>query len=382
MHSTNGGQARRVLFIVNSLRYGGAEKHVVSLLNHLDTQTFRLSLAYLKPENDLLPQISSERLESIRYVNAVGKFGGGAVRRLATQIDASDIDVVVCTNMYSMLYGVLASRLSKRRPRVMEVFHSTLIQGLKYKLHMAFYWPIFRMCDLLVYVCENQRGYWRAKGLRAAADAVVYNGIDVNHFSSILSVEEKIQLRCQYGIEPSDYLIGICAALRPEKAHGDLIEAVARLRLAGIAAKCLFVGEGVERTNLERHIAALNLQEHVKITGFQADVRPLIAICDVMTLVSHSETFSISALESMALGKPMVMSRIGGADEQVQPGINGYLFEAGDIDQLTATLAKLADVRERRAMGERASAIVAEKFSLNSMVTRFAALLSDEAVKA
>ena len=103
-----------------------------------------------------------------------------------------------------------------------------------------------------------------------------------------------------------------------------------RLRDSGVPAKVLIIGDGPRRGEIERQIAELQLTGHAVIAGHRNDVRPYIACCDVMTLTSHVvETFSIAALESMALGKPMVLTRIGGAEEQVRHGTNGFLYERG-----------------------------------------------------
>ncbi|MBK8286533.1 MAG: glycosyltransferase, partial [Ahniella sp.] len=126
-----------------------------------------------------------------------------------------------------------------------------------------------------------------------------------------------------------------------------------------MAARCLVIGDGEERANVERRIAELGLESAVVIVGFQSDVRPWVAACDVMAIVSHAvETFSISALESMALERPMIMSRIGGAEEQVSDGVNGFVFDAGDIGALTDCLRKCSDSAERVRLGTNARTVV------------------------
>jgi glycosyltransferase involved in cell wall biosynthesis len=171
-------------------------------------------------------------------------------------------------------------------------------------------------------------------------------------------------------------VIGICSGLRPEKAHGDLLQALARLRERGVAAKALLIGDGPERPHIESVAAELGLREHVVITGFKEDVRPYIACCDVMTLVSHTETFSLAALESMALAKPLVMSDIGGASEQVVHGQTGLLFEPHDIAALTEQLTTLGSAALRARMGAAAERRVRELFSLRTMTSGFTAQMS------
>jgi glycosyltransferase involved in cell wall biosynthesis len=114
------------------------------------------------------------------------------------------------------------------------------------------------------------------------------------------------------------------------------------------------------------------LQGKVVVAGFQADVRPIIAACDVMTLTSHSvETFSLAALESMSLCKPIVTTSIGGAQEQVTHGVNGLLFSPGDVDALTKHLASLATADARANIGSAAPSVVRAQFTLTKMVAAY-----------
>lgn len=368
-----GNRRIHLLFIVNSLQFGGAEKHVVTLLNRLDVARFQLSLVYLKHQETLLQQIDLARLEGrVSCAHVAGKVDLRAVRDLATQIDGDAIDIVVCTNTYSLLYGWLARIRSRHHPRLVEVFHSTDLGTLKDKLQMQIYRPLFFACDMLVYVCESQRGFWRARALRARREAVIHNGVDIERFVDRFAPEETARLRQAHGFSAADYVVGLCAVMRPEKAHADLLQAVMRLRVSGIDIKCLFIGDGPERPAIEAQIRAMGLEGHVRITGFMADVRPAIAACDAMALVSHHvETFSIAALEAMALGKPMVMSRVGGAVEQVTPGDNGYLFERGDIGALADALYRLSDREHCRRMSARARETVVRRFSLAAMIAAY-----------
>ena len=359
-----------VLFIVNSLGVGGAEKHVVTLLNRLDDTRLRLSLAYLKDDELLLPQLERAKLEEVLRCGVRRPLDTTAVGRLRDLIAARRIDAIVCTNSYSMLYGHLA-RGSNAGIRLATVFHTTKLQTCKEKAQMLLYRRLFRRCDLLVYVCENQRRYWREQGLRPLADQVIYNGIDTDRYTERRSSAEQLAFRDGLGLRADDFVIGLCSGLRPEKAHGDLLAAVARLRDRGVAAKALLIGDGPERPAIERAIARLGLQGQVLITGVREDVRPFISACDVMTLVSRTETFSLAALESMSLGKPLVLSNVGGASEQVIQGRQGFLFEPGDIAALAMHLEALASQPLRARLGEAAARRVRDLFTVDRMVARY-----------
>ena len=362
-----------LLFIVNSLELGGAEKQVVTLLNHLDGGRFRLHLAYLKRSERLLPQLDTGKLDALLCCEVTRGVERHAIRQLGEFIRARHIDAIVCTNTYSMLYGYLARRQARpEKPKLATVFHTTLLRTYKEKAQMLLYQRLFKRSDLLLYVCENQRDYWRDRGLRAAADGVVHNGIDVDYFSDRQTAQDRGALRASFGFATGDTVIGLCSSMRPEKAHGDLLQAIALLRARGVAVKALFIGDGPERGAIENHVHELGLREHVVITGMQPDVRPYIGCCDVMTLVSHAiETFSLAALESMALAKPLVMSDIGGASEQVLHGQTGLLFEPGDIPALAEHLHTLTGKSARARMGAAAQRRVRQQFTVESMTAGF-----------
>jgi glycosyltransferase involved in cell wall biosynthesis len=361
-----------LLFIVNTLGLGGAEKQVVSLLNHLDTRRFRLHLAYLRRDERLLPQLRRGQLDRLDCLEESGPIDWRAVRRLRELIAEHDIDVVVCTNSYSTLYGHLA-RGARGAVRFVTVFHTTRLRSLKEKAQMLLYRRLFSRSDLLVYVCEAQRRYWRARGVRPQADAVVHNGIDTEWYTDRRPEAEKLAFRRSLRVRDEDYLVGLCAAMRPEKAHADLLGAIARLRSRGIPAQALLIGDGPERPAIERAAAQLGIAGEVRFTGAQDDVRPYICACDVMTLVSHSiETFSLAALESMSLGKPLVMSELGGAAEQVIPGRHGFLFEPGDIEGLAIHLTALTSPALRTELGRAAASRAREEFTVQIMTERFA----------
>lgn len=368
-----------VLFVLHTLHIGGAEKQVASLINGIDRSQYAVSLVGLKPGDTLLGQIEPGRCENGTLCLGVRKsLDLPALRRLAQHLDDNHIDVVVCTNMYALLYGWLARLHSRRKPHLVEVFHTTNHRTRKERLWMHLYKPLVRITPVLVYVSHAQARYWRGRGLRARREAVIHNGIDIQRFTDVWSAGDKLAIRRTHGFEAQDYVVGLCALMRPEKAHSDLLASLARLRGEGVDIKALLIGGGFDQERIEGEIRDLGLADHVRITGIIEDVRPSIAACDVMVIPSTSvETFSIAALEGMALGKPMVMSDIGGAAEQVTPGANGLLFPAGSVEALADCLRRLADPRSRIEMGRSAACRVAREFSVQAMVRSYERVLSE-----
>ncbi len=368
-----------ITFVVDQLAAGGAERHALDLVHGIDRSRFAPSFVTLKAGGNLSSLLREEGLAESACMGVSSGIQLAGLRRLASHFDRCRTAIAVATNPYATFYALAAGRMSASRPSVVSTFHSTLLPGLKNQAQMAFYRLAYRRCDVLVYVCENQRNYWRGRGLLARRDIAIHNGIDVARFTAGEDTEARLALRDSLGFHADDYVVGICAALRPEKAHGDLLAAISSVARRVPAVKCLVIGDGPERGAIESRIAALGLGPRVRITGFQMDVRPYIRTCDVMALPSRSETFSLAALESMALARPIVMTDTGGASEQVQPGEQGFLFAPGDVDALAQHLETLGDVAERARMGLNAARRVRESFTVEGMLGRYLTLYEEVA---
>jgi len=275
------------------------------------------------------------------------------------------------------MYSWLALRRSGVRAPLAVTFHTTLLPSAKEWLQMLYYRPFFWLADCLIFICDAQRRRWLRRGVFSRRNELIYNGVDAEEFCDSRSPEERGRLRSTLGFSDADFVIGISALLRPEKNHVQLVDALAMLRKMGIPARTLMIGDGVMRPAIEAHARALGLEGDVVITGLQQDVRPYVAACDAVALCSEAETFSLAALEAMALGRPVVHSDIGGAAEMIRPGENGFLFPVGDTKALVDRLARLSGRADRERMGRKARKTIEARFSERAMVDRFERLLLD-----
>jgi hypothetical protein len=110
------------------------------------------------------------------------------------------------------------------------VFHTTLLRTYKEKAQMLLYRQLFRRSDLLIYVSENQRDRWRDWGLRAAAERRTKR--DRRRLLLDREPSGEHEHCAPASADRADYVIGLCSGLRPEKAHGDLLQALARCAAA------------------------------------------------------------------------------------------------------------------------------------------------------
>jgi glycosyltransferase involved in cell wall biosynthesis len=363
----------RLLLLSANFGVGGAERHTLELGTRLNKERFKVFFSHIKPGAALLsnPQFSgceAFSCEGTRWLDLA------AARRLSAFIDRNAIDSVLCSNFYPAMIASMARPLARRRFRISVVYHSTVLPTLKERLQMRLYVALRARYDLVVFICDNQRRHWVESGYPLPLrEATIHNGIDVDAFSpGAVPPEAAGRCRARAGFSESDYVIGICAALRPEKAHLDVLNALAKLLRDQPNARLIIIGDGMERGRIEAAIQQGNLAERVFISGYQQDVRPWIAACDVVVLASTAiETFSLAALESMALGKPVVMTDIGGASEQVAPGTNGFLFAPRDTEHLAHHLSTLGNPELRIKLGKAARSTVVSRFDVRKMIEHY-----------
>jgi glycosyltransferase involved in cell wall biosynthesis len=356
--------------VASTLTTGGAERHAVTLRARL------LELGY---PSYLLALGKTDRRALFASPGAAGVLELGARRLLRSPMTwirtmlamrRLDADVVFLVNSPVAIMAAVLRKLGLVRGKLVCVLHSTQLEG-----QARATWPAFRLTarwlDALVFVGEAQFRHWQARGLRGRA-IVINNGVDLDQFRP--DCADRASQRRALGFRADDYVIGITAAIRSEKRHCDLIDALAALRARGVDAKLLVIGDGPGRRAAEAQVESLGLAQAVVFAGDQPDVRPFLAAVDAGVLCSDYETFSLAALETLAMGAPLVSSHVGSMPQVVESGVNGFLFEPRQVAQLADRLSRLADPAFRSRLAAQARASIG-RFSEDAMVERFEALI-------
>jgi sugar transferase (PEP-CTERM/EpsH1 system associated) len=196
----------------------------------------------------------------------------------------------------------------------------------------------------------------------------ILNGVDTNRFSPEAKCEKKRAL----GLSEQDIVIGSVGRLVPVKNYGELLNAFARLVHKDIPLKLVIAGDGPDAPTLKETARRLGVESSVQWLGTRDDIPEIIGAMDVFALTSKNEGISNTVLEAMACGVPVVVSRVGGNPEIVVDGRTGYLYEAGNLDELVGLIDQLVSDREHRLeKGSGARQHVLENFSIETMVRRY-----------
>jgi len=365
----------KILFLLNNLGVGGAERQTISLLNNLPRGAADITLGYLKDNSALGETVDPTRVRRIVCFDKSKRVDFRMLHRLAAFLRLERFDTVVCVEEHPLFYVLLAKFAAAAR--IVVVLHRGTPPDGYERMKRVFYRQLIRLCDTVVFVCRHQMGLWLGSSKPPSEKyLVIHNGIDTAIFDSRGMPGERMLTRQNYGIGDKDFVVGICAAMRLEKNHLELILALKAMRQHGIPAVVVAIGDGPEREAILSAAAAHGVGRVVHVTGFLKHVAPAIAMCDCMALTSSSgEAFSLSILESMAMGKLVVASEVGGVREQITHGVDGYIYAPGNVADLVKRLEGVWRSQSSQDMGELARRKVRDCFGVERMVRSYSLLL-------
>ncbi len=170
----------------------------------------------------------------------------------------------------------------------------------------------------------------------------------------------------------------VCVAnLIHYKGHDVLVEAAARIG-GDRPWRLSLVGEGPQRSSIERAVERLGLGDRVRLLGLRADVDAILRDADIAVLASRTEGLPNAVMEAMARGLPVVATDVGGVAELLGSGA-GTIVAVDDPDALARALRALVEAPDlRRRQGEEGRRVIGERFSLEAMRDRTLAVIDAE----
>ncbi|MEB2787266.1 glycosyltransferase [Algoriphagus persicinus] len=170
-------------------------------------------------------------------------------------------------------------------------------------------------------------------------------------------------------LPPSSKIIGIVAVFRDQKRLWIWIDLALKILQKCPETHFLLVGDGEWRSRLEKQIQESGKAAHFHLVGVQKQVVPYLSIMDIYLSTSEFEGLPIAMLEAMACEVPVVATRAGGIGEVVQHGIQGFLSEIDEYEELPAYCVQLlGDPTLHSQMAAAARERVVKQFSMKRMV--------------
>jgi glycosyltransferase involved in cell wall biosynthesis len=247
--------------------------------------------------------------------------------------------------------ALLAGR--SRPPIIVHTFHGHVLRGYFGRFWTGMFRRLERMLaritDALVAVSPEVRDELVGFGVAPASKfRVIRLGIELDTRVD-QSAAARAQTRRVMGIREDRFVVGWIGRMTAVKRTDDVLDGFRRLRDRGVDAVLCMVGDGPDRSSVEELAGQLGIMRDCLFTGYQEDVGPFFAAFDVFVLPSGNEGTPVTAIEALASGCPVVATRVGGVPDVVSDGEDGFLVAPGDVEELAARLAELANDPELRA---------------------------------
>lgn len=355
----------RVTFVVPDLGIGGAERHVTTLAARLDPSLVVARVICLGRRGELFTDLEAAGVPGL----ALGRSRRQALpalRELVGELRRTRPDVVVVRGYSAELLGRTAAALARVPRTVVWVHNCDDIEprGALRRVSDRLLEPV---TDAYFGVAHRQVDYLtRDLGHPARKVTIIHNGVDPAPFDDVSGAP----VRSELGLADDAPVVGILAALRPEKDHETFLEAAVLVAAEVPTSRFLVVGEGERRGELEDLAHRLGISDRVVFTGARDDVPAVLRSIDVFTLTSFTiECFPMALLEAMASWLPAVCTDVGGVGEIIDEGVTGHLVPQRDPEALARRLVPLLrSGAERRRLGDAARERVERHFTLERSV--------------
>lgn len=363
------------MFFCPTLGDGGADRVVLTLLEHLDRRRFEPVVALVRREGalvgDVPPDTEVLSLDAPRLA-ASAPLLARAIRRVRP-------DVVFSTHGGSNIIAALAHALARSSSRLVLSERSTLVRPDRGRMRKVVELPAkrvtYRRADLVTAVSEGVATQLeRLVGLARKKIAVVYNPLVDDALERL--AREPVAHPWFGGDRPIALAVGRLVSV---KDYPTLLAAFARMR-ASRDMRLAVLGDGPLRASLEAIAAQLGIARDVVFLGFDKNPFKYMARASVVLQASRAEGLPGAIIQAMACGAPVVATDCDhGPREVIRHGEDGYLVPVGDAAALADHASRIvADVTLRDTLSTRARE-TAGKFTTASSLRRYEAAITGDA---
>ena len=294
-----------------------------------------------------------------------------AYRMVKRIIRENSFDLIHCHTPVGAAVARLAARKSRKTgTRVIYTAHgfhfykgAPLVNWLVY---FPVEWLLAPLTDVLITI--NREDYDRAKRLLHAKKTVYIPGVGIDTARFRGNEEKGAALRRELGIPENAEVLLSVGDINKNKNHRAVLDA-----LAGMENQNLFYvvcGRGPLKEELEAFAREKGLGNHVRFMGYRNDIPDFYAMADIFVFPSFREGLSVSVMEAMASGKPIVCSRIRGNTDLVEDGVNGLLIDPGDPRSIAAAVLRLYDSGKQEEISQN-NREKAKSYSLGAIVEEY-----------
>ena len=201
---------------------------------------------------------------------------------------------------------------------------------------------------------------------------VIPNFVNCDVYAPYEDEEKRAEARGKLA-RPDEALLIHLSNFRPVKRVVDVVKMFAQVARE-IPAQLALVGDGPDRSAAEWLAHDLGIHGRIHFMGKQERVNELLPLADLMVMPSEMESFGLAALEAMACKVPSIATRVGGVTELIDDGVNGLLYQVGDVEGMAqGALSLLSDPARMEEMRTACRKAAKKRFCASSLTKRYVA---------
>ncbi|MCJ7497532.1 MAG: glycosyltransferase family 4 protein [candidate division Zixibacteria bacterium] len=364
-------KVKKILHLHNTSSIGGAEQMFINLADFINPDKFKSYVGVFR-EGELTSELRKRNIKILWFKESTQTYDYKFLKNIIQLIKLNRIDLIHSHTWGTDFYGYWATKILKIP--MISTIHNRYYIFEKWSRRFSYKIFISQVKKIVVVSKDIQNLLREELKLSPQKVKLIYNGIDTHKFENKKDFKP---LRKELNLSEEELILGNVGNLREVKDHHTLILSFHRIASIFPRAKLLIVGEGELKSSLVKLCSELGLESRVLFLGHRDDVPQILKLMDIFILSSHSEGCSISVLEAMASGKPVIATRVGGNPELVLEGKTGFLVPPAEPEKLAEKILSLLKNEDLRLkMGDEGRRKVKEKFSLETMIKNYEELYS------
>lgn len=370
---------KRILFVIDSITCGGAEKGLISLLNNIEYSNYDVDLLYFCHENEYYLNEIPNQVHIIEpdLVTQLALSSGGYV--LSHVWNFHYLSLIIKRILFGIMGKIDRDSYFRRRAKDWKILRRYIPElEKKYDAAIAYLenYPVYFTLDKVKakkYIVWQRTDY-KKTGCKVEWDLPYFQRADTicvlseemkNNFLSefpgikekvvifpnivdIKNILEKSKENISFDDAYSGFRIVSVGTLRHVKGYDVSMRACKRLLEKGYDFRWYIIGSGEELKQMQKEIMHLGIEERFILLGNKRNPYAFVAQSDIFVQCSYREGFSTTVFEAKCLQKPIVITDAPGMKNQIEHGVNGIIVPTGNSDEVANAVEKLMNSSDLR----------------------------------
>ena len=361
----------KILHLTKGTELYGAQRVILNLAENINSENFEALIATLvnnrHGQGTFVEEIEN-RGEKAITIKCRKRIDIPALQALITILKNQHIDILHCHELKSRLYGLIAARA--RNIPVVTTHHNWTGANRLVKIFECLDALYIRFFDRIIAVSEELKLSMLKFKIPAKRITVILNGINLKEFQG--DQKDITSLRKKIGIKVGEKIIGNVGRLSVEKGHKLFLTTAELIKKEYPAIQFVIVGNGPLEGELKILVDKLGLKENVFFTGFCQDVQQIYSIMDIYLSTSVVEGTPMAMMEAMAMGVPVVATKVGGVSGLLQQNQGGILLDNNEPEKIADSVIDLLKNPDKLArLAANAQKNIEENHSALQMVRQY-----------